>query len=404
MHHFLSNDWAGLAMAAAVAALAFGLHLWLRKWWISAPLGLLALAMTAGSVIYLLEVADMEKRYPAPGRFVEIDGQQIHVLAEGPKNARPTIVLFGGGHAPGTSMMFLHDALKEDFRTVLIDRPGMGWSGPANFPVSTAEEAREMWQVLDALGEKGPFMVGGHSFGGLLAANMARLRPQAIHSLVLMDPTPPEVITFGPRLEELAALSEEPWWNGFFRLFALDYQRLKGTPPLPPAIIALQNKISKTLGDADAVQKAYSNRARANMSTHSIFQELTPQGMASVGYETGFFTGELGQVPLYLFAPKNSVGITDVKAFDNAEQREAMRMQQLYASVRERFLDYSNNSHRIVAPEGTSHNFIYEKPDYTIGILRAIASGKYDASLTRPGDKQSAPGQGEPAKGGERAS
>jgi pimeloyl-ACP methyl ester carboxylesterase len=379
MHGFLSNDWAGLVLAAGVAVLAVGLHIVTRRWWVTAPFGLLAAAMTIGSGVHLYRVADMERNYPAPGTFVEVEGQRLHVLAEGPENGRPTIILFGGGHAPGTSMRFIHDALKGDYRSVLIDRPGMGWSGPARFPLSTAGEARQMWKVLDKVGAKGPIMLAGHSFGGLLAANMARLRPERIHALVVMDATPPDVILYGPRLDELSTLSNDPWWNGFFALFGLDYQALKSATPPPPAYVELDRKIAATKGKSEEIQKAYATRPRAQMAAHSIFAELNPQGMAAVGYETGFFEGELGNVPLFLLAPQNSVGISDVSTIRNAKQREAQRLQQFYAAARERYLDYSNNSTRIIAPADASHNFLYEHPAFTIDVLRQIAAGTYKA-------------------------
>lgn len=386
MHGFLSNDWAGLVLAAGVALLAVVLFLLTRRWWTAAPFGLLAVAMAIGSGIHLYRVAEMERLYPAPGTFVEVDGQQIHVLAQGPQDASPVIVLFGGGHAPGTSMRFIHDALKEDYRSVLIDRPGMGWSGPADFPLSTAREAPQMWEVLDRVGAEGPVMLAGHSFGGLLAANMARLRPERVHALVAMDPTPPDVILYGPRLEELSSLSSDPWWNGFLRLFAIDYQKLKGEPEMPAAYAELDRKIAETMGGDQAIQKAYATRPRAQMAAHSIYHELTPQGMAAVGYETGFFDGELGDVPLYLFAPQNSVGITDVSTFRNAEEREAMRLQRFYAATRERFMDYSDNATRIVAAENLGHNFLYERPEYTINVLRRIAAGDYAPPPDDPAD------------------
>jgi pimeloyl-ACP methyl ester carboxylesterase len=377
MHGFLSNDWAGLVLAGGVAVIAFLLYMIARRWWLAAPIAILSLAMAIGSAVHLYRVAEMERNFPAPGTFVEVDGQKLHVLVEGPEAKGPTIVLFGGGHAPGTSMRFLHDALKNEYRSVLIDRPGMGWSGPASFPLSTAAEARQMWAVLDQIGAKGPVMLAGHSFGGLLAANMARLRPERVHALVTMDATPPDVILYGPRLDELSALASDAWWSGFLELFALDYKAIKGAPETPPAYAALERKIAQTLGSADAIQKAYSTRPRAQMAAHSIFRELTPQGMAAVGYETGFFEGELGNVPLYLLAPQNSVGLNDVSTFRNAEEREAMRLQKFYAVARERFLDYSNKSVRIIAPENSSHNFLYEHPEFTISVLRQIAAGTY---------------------------
>ncbi|RKS88663.1 alpha/beta hydrolase [Sphingosinicella microcystinivorans] len=384
MHGFLSNDWAGLAMAAGVAAIAGALFLATRRGWVATPVLLLAAAMAVGSGIHLYRVAEMERLYPAPGTFVEVDGQKIHVLAEGPDNTGPAIVLFGGGHAPGTSMRFIHDALKTQYRSVLIDRPGMGWSGPARFPVSTASEAKQMWEVLDKVGAKGPVMLAGHSFGGLLAANMARLRPERVHALVVMDATPPDVILYGPRLEELSSLSSDPWWNGFFSLFALDYQALKGQPEAAPAYADLERKIAATMGKSNAIQKAYATRPRAQMAAHSIFRELTPQGMAAVGYETGFFEGELGKVPLYLFAPQNAVGLSDVSTIRNAEQREAQRLQDFYTVARERYLDYSKNSTRIIAPADSSHNFLYEHPVETIDVLRQIAAGTYAPPAPAP--------------------
>lgn len=377
MHGFLSNDWAGLVLAAGVAVLAGAVFVLTRRRWAAAPLLLLAAAMAVGSGVHLYRVAEMERLYPAPGTFVEVEGQRLHVLAEGPQNNGPVIVLFGGGHAPGTSMQFLHDALKPEFRSVLIDRPGTGWSGPARFPLSTAGEAKQMWEVLDKVGAKGPVMLAGHSFGGLLAANMARLRPEQVHALVVMDATPPDVILYGPRLEELSSLSSDPWWNGVFALFALDYQALKCAQETPPAYAALERKIAATMGEASVIQKAYVTRPRTQMAAHSIYSELTPQGMAAVGYETGFYEGELGNVPLYLFAPRNAVGISDVSTMRNAEQREAQRLQNFYAVARERYLDYSNNSTRIVAPADASHNFLYEYPAETIDVLRRIARGTY---------------------------
>jgi hypothetical protein len=170
-------------------------------------------------------------------------------------------------------------------------------------------------------------------------------------------------------------MASDPWWTGFLGLFGLDYKKLKGEPEVPPAYAPLVRRIAETMGKDDAIQRAYATRPRAQMAVSSIFRELTPQGMAAVGYETGFFEGELGDVPLFLLAPQNAVGISDVSTFKSAQEREAKRLQTFYAVARERYLDYSNNSTRIVAPADASHNFLYEYPEFTIGVLRKIAAG-----------------------------
>ena len=78
-----------------------------------------------------------------------------------------------------------------------------------------------MINALDKAGEKGPFVFVGYSFGGLLAANIARRRPDLTAKLVLLDPTPLETIVFGPRLGALAAMRRTAMWSGLLRLFGL---------------------------------------------------------------------------------------------------------------------------------------------------------------------------------------
>lgn len=113
LHSFLSQDWAGLAMAGIMALFAVGLWRYFRKKWMAAPFAALALAMAIGSIAHLRQVSGIEGRFPPPGKYVEVGGQAIHLLAEGAKGSGPTIVMFGGSHAPGTAMRHLHDGLKD---------------------------------------------------------------------------------------------------------------------------------------------------------------------------------------------------------------------------------------------------------------------------------------------------
>ncbi|WP_250303129.1 hypothetical protein [Streptomyces sp. A 4/2] len=47
---------------------------------------------------------------------------------------------------------------------------------------------------------------GGLAGAGLLVANAARRRPDLVAGLVLLDPTPPEVVAFAPRSRQLARM------------------------------------------------------------------------------------------------------------------------------------------------------------------------------------------------------
>ena len=193
----LSRDAAGLFIAALVSLLACGIAQLVPAAirWPLATLGLvLGGLLGLASIKHLWALSRARRATPPPGRLVDLGGYRMHVLAEGQaRDGRPAVVWFAGGHASGYAMHHLHRAFRGETRSILVDRPGTGWSDTGPFPRSTAREADEVVRALQLAGEQGPFIWAGHSFGGLLAANIARRRPDLMHLLVLLDPTPPLV-------------------------------------------------------------------------------------------------------------------------------------------------------------------------------------------------------------------
>jgi pimeloyl-ACP methyl ester carboxylesterase len=100
-------------------------------------------------------------------------------------------------------MHHLHRAFRGETRSILIDRPGTGWSDTGPFPRTTAREAEEVVLALERAGERGPFIWAGHSFGGCWQPTSRGAGPTWCTLLVLLDPTPLETIVFGPRLGAL---------------------------------------------------------------------------------------------------------------------------------------------------------------------------------------------------------
>ena len=85
-------------------------------------------------------------------------------------------------------------AQAEVSRVCLFDRPGVGFSGPrpeAAAPNGPVANATEMTALLQALGETGPFVVVGHSYGGLVARTASAQEPSKVAGLVLVDASSP---------------------------------------------------------------------------------------------------------------------------------------------------------------------------------------------------------------------
>ncbi len=376
---FFSRDASGLVVAALIAAIGLALGT------SGASMSVAALLMTPGVVLafaslrHLLTLARARRAFPPPGRLVDIGGYRVHVLAAGvARDGRPPVVWFAGGHASGYAIHHLHRAFRGETRSILIDRPGTGWSDVGPFPRTTAREAEEMVLALERAGEKGPFVWAGHSFGGLLVANIARRRPELVHALVLLDPTPLETIVFGPRLSALTDMRHTAWLGGFAQLFGIDLlARLEQKQRATPAYAKVLDAVRAVLGPEVTAARAIEVRSGAWFTQASIYGELSPEGVAACAWDTVVYDRDLGDLPVWLVAPQDDSG-GDIALLPEAQSggdANAKRMFRFFAATRERYLATSTRSKRVVAPKGAGHNFVFELPEFTIGVLREIILG-----------------------------
>ena len=373
MFKLLSHDASGLFIAAAVALLAWALHV------LHAPAALLwllvavAAALAVGAAHHLLQVRRVLRQYPPRGRLVDVGGFSLHLLAEGEaQQGRPTLVWFAGGHASGLPMAFLHRALRGHTRSILIDRAGTGWSDVGPFPRTTAGEAAECWRALQSANEAGPFILVGHSFGGLLAANMARRHPELVHSVVLLDATPTDTILYGPRLGNLKAMSREALLTGLARLVGVHAAPWERKQREDPRWAKLMGVIDAVLGDDGKAAQALGVLARPHFAGASIYRELTPEGMAACAWETAVYEGDLDPLLVLLVAPGESPEIAQLPEAQAAPSAEAARMMRFYPRTRERYLSTSSRAERVIAPAGTGHNFPYEAPQFVIDVVMGL--------------------------------
>jgi pimeloyl-ACP methyl ester carboxylesterase len=125
-----------------------------------------------------------------PGRLVDVGGFRLHALISGEQ--RPTVV-FDAALAGSSISWTLVQPLVESFaRTVSYDRAGFGWSDAGPHPRTAGRIAGELRTLLERLGEPPPYVLVGHSFGGLVMRIYAARHPERTAGLVLVDPAQPE--------------------------------------------------------------------------------------------------------------------------------------------------------------------------------------------------------------------
>jgi pimeloyl-ACP methyl ester carboxylesterase len=120
---------------------------------------------------------------------VDVGGYELDYACQGA--GRPTVVLEAGYGTGGTSAFFdLVPLLAASMRVCTYDRAGTGTSDPRPAslePVTGRTYARELHRLLVAIDEPPPYVMVGHSFGGLLVRTFAASYPREVSGMVLID-------------------------------------------------------------------------------------------------------------------------------------------------------------------------------------------------------------------------
>jgi pimeloyl-ACP methyl ester carboxylesterase len=189
------------------------------RWGKAALLAAGAMA-SAAAVQQVLTVRD-RARYPAPGLLVRVDGRQIHLQVRGAGSGGPTVVLEAGMGSFSPNWYWVQEALAPTVRSVAYDRAGLGWSWRSRRPRDAQTIAMELRGALREAAMEPPYVLAGHSFGGLAVRAFADLYPELTAGLVLVDASHPDqwVRWPTPHADKILAVSQRiSGWLGWFGL------------------------------------------------------------------------------------------------------------------------------------------------------------------------------------------
>ena len=203
--------------------------------WRSAALLAAALMGSAAAVQQVLTVRD-RRRYPAPGLLVYVDGRQIHLQVRGADAAGPTVVLEAGMGSFSPNWYWVQEELAPVVRSVSYDRAGLGWSRRSRRPRDAQTIAMELRDALREAAIEPPYVLAGHSFGGLPVRAFADLYPELTAGLVLVDASHPDqwVRWPTPHADRILEVSQRifGWlgWLGILRALNLSRGISAGLP------------------------------------------------------------------------------------------------------------------------------------------------------------------------------
>jgi pimeloyl-ACP methyl ester carboxylesterase len=148
----------------------------------------LILILACGIVYEAIGEARDRRRFSPPGRLVDIGGRRLHLIDTG--NGAPVVVFESGISASCLNWTRVRTEVSGFTRACAYDRGSLGWSDPADSPRMASRLVKELRTLLQAGGVPPPYVLVGHSFGGLLVAMYAAKHPDEVAGLVLVDPLP----------------------------------------------------------------------------------------------------------------------------------------------------------------------------------------------------------------------
>jgi pimeloyl-ACP methyl ester carboxylesterase len=299
---------------------------------------------------------------PQPaGRLVDLGGHRLHVYCSG--KGSPAAVVEAGLGDFSFDWVLVQARVSQFTRICTYDRAGYGFSDPGPKPRTLAQINLELHDALRSLGERGPFVLVGHSFGGPVVRNYDAAYPQEVAGMLLVDTVAEDQrIPMGDkarRVRDLATGKAIPLPHEAM----LDSDRphldgretgegpLKLDPPfdrLPPREQHWQSWASAqpALEDAENSEREWSPE-------YMLMMYNTPQ------------TGILGSLPLIVLTRAKGGYGSNLDVPSGELEQERLETQARLAKL-------SNRGKQIIVPGG--HNMEIEAPDLVTSAIRQIVA------------------------------
>lgn len=222
-----------------------------------------------------------------PGKLVDVGGYRLHLSCTG--TGTGTVVLLNGLGETSPLWARVQPAVAATSRVCAYDRAGQGWSDDSSNPADATTAATDLHKLLTAAGEAGPFVLAGHSSGGVHALTYTHLYPNDVAGVVLLD-------SASPRQVELV------------KPFKGEYQVMRRVLAVAPTLFrfgvghALTAMGSPSLpGNAGAQVSAFTNSPRGFANTRA------DQAALPVAFRQAQALTTLGDTPLVVLTAQDNI-------------------------------------------------------------------------------------------------
>jgi len=138
-----------------------------------------------GAIYQAVATELAERAYPPPGEMVDVGGYSLHIDCVG--QGSPTVVLDGGTGEMSADWVLVQREVSRSTRVCAYDRAGMGWSEEGPEPRDARRISGELHALLEGASIEGPYVLVGHSLGGISMQTYAHRYHDEVAGVVLVD-------------------------------------------------------------------------------------------------------------------------------------------------------------------------------------------------------------------------
>jgi pimeloyl-ACP methyl ester carboxylesterase len=327
-------------------------------------LALLVVLMIVGAIYQSVASASDAKKYPPPGELYDVGGRRLHLYCTG--EGSPTVILEAGASSPGMIWYLVQEEVAKFTRVCSYDRAGFGWSDPAPStslraspgPLGSEQVASDLHELLETANIPAPYVLVGHSAGGVYVRAFAGQYPSEVVGMVLVDSShesqnlrfPPEYMKLAEQQSSSMGLFEVAAPFGVLRATRV-WSLMLPDPPLP----------------ADVEAAVWATMYRTSYCK-AVGEEMTAIAKM-LRQEEG--PASMGDLPLIVLTANDSVRKLPENVI-NAIGRDAFdKLVQVSQELQQELASLSTNGKQVIV-EDSGHYIQWDQPQFVIDAIREI--------------------------------